>query len=47
MVGIGILIISPTAAHNGNHLDSLLGIDEGVVDEVSIDVNHFVKLEAI
>jgi len=40
MVGIGILVISTTVSDSTNHSDLLLGVDEGMMNEVSVDVDH-------
>jgi hypothetical protein len=45
MVGIGILFISLTVSVNAKRLDLLLGIDEGMMDKVSINVYHLANLE--
>jgi hypothetical protein len=47
MVGIGILFISLTVSVNAKHLDLLLGINEGMMDEVSVDIDHLDLLREV
>ena len=47
MVGIGILFISPTVSDNAEYLDLLLGIYEGMMNEVSVDIDHLESLRVV
>jgi hypothetical protein len=47
MVGIGILSISRIVSDNAKHLDLLLGIYEGMMDEVSVDIDHLDLLREV
>jgi hypothetical protein len=47
MVGIGILFVSLTVSVNAKYLDLLLGIYEGMMNEVSVDIDHLETLRVV
>ena len=47
MVGIGILFVSLIVFVNAKYLDLLLWIYEGMMDEVSVDIDHLDLLREV